>query len=160
MVASANPQRVNVRRDRKSITQAKVLPAYVSGECSGAEPGRRMKFADRGSMDPSAHRGWLRAVMLFGALYSVARIAFGALANMSASSQMRVTWRLGGDCSQGSLVPVDLRDEVEKRKGVFGFGPDRHQPADLLFRRPRSGIPVGRFLVLSKDRTDQRARNA
>jgi hypothetical protein len=45
-------------------------------------------------MDRSANQRWLREAILFGIVYLVVGIAFGALANSSASNQMRVAWRL------------------------------------------------------------------
>ena len=45
-------------------------------------------------MGISANQRWLRAVLLFGILYAVVGITFGALANPSTSNQMRFTWRL------------------------------------------------------------------
>ena len=45
-------------------------------------------------MDVSARQQWLRATMLVGIVYVVVGITFAALANSSASHQMRVTWRL------------------------------------------------------------------
>jgi hypothetical protein len=45
-------------------------------------------------MNATVHLPWRRAVILFGALYLVAGIGFGTLANTAASNQGRVAWRL------------------------------------------------------------------
>ena len=45
-------------------------------------------------MDRLANQRWLPMAMLFAIVYPVAGILFAALANPSASSEMRVTWRL------------------------------------------------------------------
>jgi Kef-type K+ transport system membrane component KefB len=45
-------------------------------------------------MDEIANQRWLRVAMFFAIVYPVVGITFGALANPSASNQMRVTWRL------------------------------------------------------------------
>jgi len=45
-------------------------------------------------MDASAHQRSRRAVILVGAVYFVTGITLAAFAGMSASSQMRVIWRL------------------------------------------------------------------
>jgi hypothetical protein len=45
-------------------------------------------------MDRSGHPLWLRAVILFGTVYLVVGITFAALANTSASDQMRDTCSL------------------------------------------------------------------
>ena len=45
-------------------------------------------------MDPSNSRRWLGAVLLAGAVYCFAGLAFGALATQAGSPQVRVMWRL------------------------------------------------------------------
>src|SRR5437867_12007827 len=45
-------------------------------------------------MDASSRTGWLRRLILVGAVYFVVGMAFGSFAGWSASNQMRITWRL------------------------------------------------------------------
>ena len=45
-------------------------------------------------MDPSSSRRWLRVVLLVGAVYCLAGLAFGALAGRAGSPQLRTLWRL------------------------------------------------------------------
>ena len=45
-------------------------------------------------MDQSSSRRWLGAVLLIGAVYSLAGLAFGALGARAGSPQIRVLWRL------------------------------------------------------------------
>ena len=45
-------------------------------------------------MDPSNSRRWLGTVLLVGAVYCLAGLAFGALAARAGSLQVRVMWRL------------------------------------------------------------------
>src|SRR5947209_2682627 len=45
-------------------------------------------------MDRLANQRWLPRAVLFAIVYPVVGILFAALANPSASSEMRVTWRL------------------------------------------------------------------
>ena len=45
-------------------------------------------------MDPSSSRRWLGAVLIVGAVYYLAGLAFGALAARAGSPQLRVMWRL------------------------------------------------------------------
>ena len=45
-------------------------------------------------MNASRHKPWLRVAILLGVVYLVAGITFGALAGWSASTQMRIAWRL------------------------------------------------------------------
>jgi len=45
-------------------------------------------------MDRLANQRWLRVAMVFAIVYPVVGILFAALANPSASNEMRVTWRL------------------------------------------------------------------
>src|SRR5437016_7974929 len=45
-------------------------------------------------MNASGRQQWLRMVIVLGVVYLVIGLAFGAFAGWSASSQMRVTWRL------------------------------------------------------------------
>jgi hypothetical protein len=45
-------------------------------------------------VDPSTPRRWLPAVLVVGALYCLAGLGFGTLANHALSQQGRVIWRL------------------------------------------------------------------
>jgi len=45
-------------------------------------------------MDRFANQRWLRMAILFAVVYPVVGITFAALANPSASNEMRITWRL------------------------------------------------------------------
>ncbi len=45
-------------------------------------------------MQESVNRWWLQRAILFGIVYLVIGIVFGALANVAASNEMRVMWRL------------------------------------------------------------------
>lgn len=45
-------------------------------------------------MDKSADRRWLRWAILFGIVYLIIGLAFGELANLATSDEMRVVWRL------------------------------------------------------------------
>ena len=45
-------------------------------------------------MDRLANQQWLRMAMFFAIVYPVVGITFAALANPSASNEMRITWRL------------------------------------------------------------------
>jgi vacuolar-type H+-ATPase subunit I/STV1 len=45
-------------------------------------------------MDMPVDRRWLRLAILFGMVYLIVGLAFGELANLAASNEMRVMWRL------------------------------------------------------------------
>src|SRR4051794_15421395 len=45
-------------------------------------------------MNAPGRQRWLRMVLLFGVVYLLISVAFGAFADWSASNQMRVTWRV------------------------------------------------------------------
>ena len=52
-------------------------------------------------MDVSGNQRWLGTVILLGIVYLVVGIGFGALAGSSASTQMRVAWRLAAWLASG-----------------------------------------------------------
>jgi vacuolar-type H+-ATPase subunit I/STV1 len=62
-------------------------------------------------MNASGRQWWLRTVILFGVVYLVVGLAFGAFAGWSASPQMRVTWRLLAFFTSAVAFAVHIDDE-------------------------------------------------
>lgn len=59
-------------------------------------------------MEVSGHRRWLRAAILFGFACLVAGLAIAALANASASDEMRFTWRLAAFVAGAAAFAVQI----------------------------------------------------
>ena len=59
-------------------------------------------------MDASDRKRWLRAVVLFGAVYLVIAIAFGQFASWAASDSMRETWNRMAFLASGVAFAVHI----------------------------------------------------
>ena len=67
-------------------------------------------------MNVLGRQGWLRPVLLVGAVYLAAGIAFGALAAGSASHQMRLTWRLAAWPASAAAFAAHVAHEHFRRR--------------------------------------------
>jgi len=68
-------------------------------------------------MTESGRYRWLRAVGLVGAVYFVVGIAFGALANLSATGGMRVAWRLAAWLFSAAAFAAQIAYEHFRLRG-------------------------------------------
>jgi hypothetical protein len=71
-------------------------------------------------MDAPSRLRWLRAVLFVGVVYLVAGLTFGALAGQTASTQMRVTWRLAAWLISGVAFAAHIAYEQIRLRSTPG----------------------------------------